>query len=229
LVVLAAGAGVLDRARGAELTPQKTRVSPGDFVRAVDNPWYPLRPGTTYVYRGVEGGSVARDVVTVERRTKVILGVRCVVVRDLVYHADLLVEQTADWYAQDRKGNVWYFGEATAELDRQGRVVTTEGSWKAGVDGAEPGIVMSGSPRVGQAFPQEFYRGHAEDHFRILSLSARVRTPYVSSRRAMLTTEWTPLEPGVVDRKLYVRGIGMVLDQSADGSDRIALTSVTRR
>jgi hypothetical protein len=131
-------------------------------------------------------------------------------------------EATSDWFAQDRKGNVWYFGEATAELDHSGKVKSREGSWQAGVDGAKPGIVMPGRPKVGQSFRQEYLKGHAEDHMAIQSLAATVRVPYVSTSRAMRTREWTPLEPGVVEHKYYVRGLGMVKD------DEVSLVSVTR-
>jgi hypothetical protein len=197
-------------------------VDPSDFVRQIDNPWYPLRPGTTYVFRGVESGKPMRDVVAVTTRRKTILGVRCVVVRDTVYVDGRPTEATSDWFAQDRKGNVWYFGEATAELDHSGKVKSREGSWQAGVDGAKPGIVMPGRPKVGQSFRQEYLKGHAEDHMAIQSLAAKVRVPYVSTSRAMRTREWTPLEPGVVEHKYYVRGLGMVKD------DEVSLVSVTR-
>lgn len=208
---------------------RNAQVNPADYVVKIDNPWYPLRPGTTFVYRGSEDGQPTRDVVTVTRRTKTILGVRCVVVGDNVYRAGRLVERTADWYAQDRKGNVWYFGEATAEIDGNGRVASTEGSWEAGVDGARRGIVMPARPRVGRSFRQEYYKGHAEDWFQIVSLSARVNVPYVSSSRAMLTREWTPLEPGLVDRKYYVRGLGLVRDETAKGPpEHVVLVTVTR-
>ncbi len=205
------------------------RIDPANFAGRVDNPWFPLRPGTTYVYRGVKDGKPSRDVLRVTGRTKVIEGVKCAVVRDDLYLAGALAERTTDWYAQDRQGNVWYFGETTAELDRRGRVTSTEGSWQAGVDGARPGIVMPARPRVGQSFRQEYYKGHAEDHFRIVSLSASVKTPYVSSSRALLTKEWTPLEPGAIDRKYYVRGIGTVKEEAVRGAKEWAvLVSVSR-
>jgi hypothetical protein len=229
LVVPAVLAGAATSANRSGDGVQGVLVDPTRFVRAIDNPWFPLKPGTTFVYVGVEGGEPTRDVVTVTRRTKAILGVRCVVIRDNVYIAGRLEERTTDWYAQDRAGNVWYFGEATAELDRRGRVKTREGSWEAGVDGAQPGIFMPARPRVGQAFRQEYYEGHAEDHFRIVSLSARVKVPHVSSRRAMATVEWTPLEPGVRDSKYYVRGVGLVKDERiGGGSDRLVLTAVKK-
>jgi hypothetical protein len=202
---------------------------PAGFVRHVDNPWLPFRPGTTFVYRGVESGKPSRDVVRVTRRTAVIDGVPCVSVDDRLYLNGRLAEQTTDWYAQDKAGNVWYFGEATAELDRSGRVTSREGSWRAGVDGARAGVVMPAHPRVGRSFRQELYRGHAEDRFTVLSLDASVQVPYTSSHHALLTKEWTPLEPDVVDHKVYVRGIGMVREQTVKGGgDRAGLVSVRR-
>ena len=202
---------------------------PADFVRRIDNPWFPLKPGSTYVYRVMKDGKPSREVVHVTRRTKVVAGIPCVVVRDDLYLRGRLAERTADWYAQDRRGNVWYLGESTAELDRTGHVTSTEGSWEAGVHGAEAGIFMPAHPRVGQSFRTEFYRGHAEDHVRIVSLSSRVDVPYVSSRRALLTKEWTPLEPGTLDHKLYVRRVGVVREDTVKGGSEHAELVAVRR
>ena len=182
------------------------------YIAQVDNPWFPLTPGTTLVYRGVKDGKPSRDVLTVTHRTKTIAGAPCVVVSDRLYLAGRLEERTTDWYTQDRAGNVWYFGEATAELSDRGRVTSTEGSWQAGVDGAKPGIFMPAHPRVGQTGRQELYRGHAEDHFRVVA---------VLGQNALLTEEWTPLEPGVLDHKLYVRGVGTVLERTIKGGDEL--------
>jgi hypothetical protein len=188
-----------------------------------------LKPGTQFVYRGVKDGKRSRDVVTVTRRTKTIQGAPCTVVHDFLYLRGRLEERTTDWYAQDRAGNVWYFGERTAELDRHGRVRSRAGSWQAGVHGAKAGIYMPAHPRVGQTGRQEYLRGQAEDHYRVKSLSARVSTPAASSRHALLTEEWTPLEPGVLDHKYYVRGIGTVHEQTVKGGDeRNTLVSVRR-
>lgn len=192
-------------------------INPSDYVARVTNPWFPLKPGTVYTYRGVKDGKPSRDVVTVTPGTKMIQGVRTTIVRDSLFLAGRLEERTTDWYAQDQGGNVWYFGEATAELDRKGRVTSTEGSWQAGVHGARAGIYMPGRPRIGQSGLQEFYRGHAEDHFRVLRLSASVRVPFITTNHALLTEEWTPLEPAVLDHKYYVRGIGVVKEASVRG------------
>jgi hypothetical protein len=204
--------------------------SPAKFSPRVDNPWFPLKPGTTYVYRGVKGGQPARDVVTVTHQVKTIQGAPCVVVRDLAYLSGKLRERTTDWYTQDSKGNVWYFGEDTAELDTKGRVTSREGSWQSGVDGAKAGIFMFAKSRVGRSARQEFYKGHAEDWFRVLSLHARVKVPYVSSRNALLTREWSGIEAGVIDHKFYVRGIGNVREQQVKGgTEHFELVSVVRQ
>ncbi|HKA26931.1 MAG TPA: hypothetical protein VKD88_06120 [Gaiellaceae bacterium] len=202
---------------------------PGDFVARVTNPWFPLIPGTIFVYRGVKDGKSARDVVTVTHSTKRIQGVLCTAVADRLYLAGRLEERTTDWYAQDRRGNVWYFGESTAELDRAGHVTSTEGSWQAGRDGAQAGIYMTASPAVGQSRRQEYYKGHANDHFAVVSLSAHVSVPFTTSNRALLTKEWTPLEPGTLDHKYYLRGIGNVKEVTVKGAtERNELVSVRR-
>ncbi len=202
-------------------------VLPTRFATEVDNPWFPLKPGTTYVYRGHKDGKPSREVLAVTHLTKTIQGIRATVLHDNLYLGGKLEERTTDWYAQDTDGNVWYLGEATAELDRKGRVTSREGSWQAGVDGAEAGIYMPAHPKVGESFSQEFYKGHAEDHFKVVSLHAGVRVPYSSSKEALQTKEWTPLEPGLIDFKYYVRGIGTVKERAADGSELARLVSVS--
>ena len=179
------------------------------FVRTVDNPWFPLKSGSVWRYRGVKDGKVSRDVVRVTGATKPIRGVTTTAVSDRLYLSGRLEERTTDWYAQDSRGNVWYFGEDTAELDRNGHVKTREGSWQAGVNGARQGLFMPAHPRVGQTGLQEFLKGHAEDHFKVLR---RTRT-------TLLTKEWTPLEPGVIDHKFYRRGVGTVLEKTVKGGD----------
>lgn len=227
------GAAALIAISGISVIPKSTAApthppGPTGFATRVDNPWFPLRPGTTYIYRGVKDGRPSRDIFAVTATTKTIQGVPCTVVNDRLYLRGQLHERTEDWYAQDNAGNVWYFGEATAELSSNGSVVSTEGSWQSGIHGARAGIFMPAHPHPGQTEQQEHYKGHAEDHFRVLTLSAAVDTPAVSSRRALLTREWTPLEPGVVDHKLYVKGIGTVLEQTVKGGDERNVL-VTRR
>jgi hypothetical protein len=190
------------------------------FTPVVTNPYFPLRPGMKWVYRGREEGKRLRNVVRVLERVEVVDGVPCAVLRDRVYLNAHLEESTLDWYTQDDRGRVWYYGEATKTFDRHGHVDSREGSWRTGVDGARPGIFMPAHPRVGRVFRQEYYPGHAEDHFRVLSRHSTVCVPYGSfRRRALKTGEWTPLEPGVRDRKWYVRGIGQVAEATVRGGD----------
>jgi hypothetical protein len=190
---------------------------PARFSAHVTNPWYSLLPGSRWVYRGVKDGEPSREVMTVTHRTRTIQGAPCVVVSDLLYLRGRLEERTEDYYTQDAQGRVWYFGEKTAELDRQGHVKNTSGSWLAGRNGAKAGIFMFEHPRPGQSARQEYYKGEAEDHFQVLRLGVSVRVPFVATKRALLTKEWTPLEPGVIDHKFYVRGIGTVLERTAKG------------
>ena len=204
--------------------------SPGSFTPVVTNPWFPLRPGMRWVYRGIEGGARARDVVRVRARVEMVDGVPCAVVADRLYRHGRLAERTTDWYTQDEQGNVWYYGERTAELDRHGHVTSREGSWRTGRDGARPGIFMPADPQVGDTFTQEDYPGHAEDHFAVMTLHGTVHTPYRTyRRRALKTKEWTPLEPGVSDRKWYARGVGQLAEATVKGGDdRLELTAFRR-
>jgi hypothetical protein len=135
------------------------------------------------------------------------MGVECVVVDDRAWEGGKLIEKTYDWFAQDNKGTVWYFGEDTKEYEN-GKVVSTKGSWEAGVDGAKPGIIMPADPKVGQSYHQEYYPGEAMDMARVLSLNESVTVPYGSFDHALETKEWTPLQPVFFEKKYYVRGVG---------------------
>ena len=198
------------------------------FSARVDNQWFPLLSGTHYVYTGVKDGQPSGYVMTVTHETKTIDGVPCVVAQDRLYLRGRLGERTTDWYSQDAKDNVWYFGEDTAELDAHGHVTSTAGTWTAGVDGAQPGIYMPADLRVGQSGRQEYYKGQAEDHYKVIGLFRSVTTG--GARHVLLTKEWTPLEPGVIDHKMYAFGIGNVLEQTEKGpEERNELVAVTHR
>ena len=179
----------------------------------ITNKYMPLRPGTTYFYEGTKDGLPTSDKVIVTHQTKKIIGVRVVVVRDQAFDENgKLVEDTFDWYAQDDAGNVWYFGEDTKELDpNTGHVISTEGSWKAGVNGAKPGVIMEANPQVGDRYRQEFATPVAEDRAKVLSLQASVCVTFGCFDGNLLETkEWTPLERGVVEHKYYAPGVGNV-------------------
>jgi hypothetical protein len=195
------------------------QIDPGNFVSVIDNEYFPLTPGTTFIYRGESDGVATREEVYVTYETKVILGVTCTVVHAQDFEEKVLVEDTFDWYAQDVDGNVWYFGEDTKELDENGNVISTEGSWEAGVDGAEPGIIMEANPQVGDRYHQEFYRGVAEDQAKVLELDASICVRYGCFDNVLVTKEWTRLEPGVVENKYYAPGIGFIYGVMVKGGD----------
>jgi hypothetical protein len=200
--------------------PYHPQFNTADFVDVIDNPYLPLTPGTTLVYRGVSHG--AREVVrvTVTHETKDVLGIAATVVRDRVFVDGKLAEDTFDWYAQDRQGNVWYLGEDTKEYE-DGKVVSTEGSWEAGVDGAQPGIIMLGTPRVGDTYRQEFYAGEAEDVARVKSLDESATVRYGSFDQVLMTEDWTPLEPKLRENKFYAPGVGVVFERLIKGGEEV--------
>ena len=201
-------------------------IDPTDFVAAVDHPFLTLTPGTKFVFDGSEHVEII-----VLPETKLILGVPTTAVQDRVYIDGVLEEDTLDWYAQDRDGNVWYFGEQTAELDKNGKVTSTAGSWVGGVDGAQPGIVMLAVPQAGDSYRQEYHAGDAEDLGTITALTGSITvmgTAY-SGADVIVTEEWTPLEPAIRERKTYVRGFGVVESRTIKGGDDLtSLTSVTK-
>ena len=200
-----------------------------DFSPNVTNRWFPLTPGTTLTYEGTKDGEPARNLFAVTARTKMIDGVRCRVVFDQLFLSGKLAERTFDYYAQDDDGNVWYFGEDTVARDDQRNLTDTEGSFRAGVDGAQPGLFMQAHPEIGRTFRQEWYQGHAEDRFKVVSRSARVTVPYGSFHPALRTEERTDLEPEVLDNKYYVRGIGEVTEVSITGPlEKLELVAVTK-
>jgi hypothetical protein len=231
LVVVVGGCASTGNAQSGAATRFEKMPPASDFTTKVDNPWFPLRPGTTLVYQGGEDGNPERNVFKVTRRTKLVNGVRCAVVDDRVYSgsgAGHLSERTNDYYAQDSNGNVWYFGEDTAALDRNGNVKSTEGTWHAGVNGARAGLFMPAHPRIGETHRQEYLKGHAEDWFKVLSLDAEVSVPHGRYTHALRTREWTPLEPDVIDNKYYVHGIGEVFEGTVKGgNERFQLVAIS--
>jgi hypothetical protein len=238
IALLLASAGIpsatMAASRGICNTDWDPVVNPTDFTTAkgkpnpITNPYMPLRPNTTFTYEGTLDGQDQVDVVTVTGATKTILGVTTTVVRDTVYVAGVLAEDTFDWYAQDDAGNVWYFGEDTKEFDGQGNVISTAGSWEAGVDGAVPGIIMLSDPGKGDSYRQEFAPAVAEDAATVLSVSDTVTVPYGTFGDVLRTADFSCLESGV-DYKSYARGVGFIFSVAGGSTDeRLELVSVTR-
>lgn len=196
-------------------------IQPGAFVETIDNPLYPLIPGTIFTYVA----DAETVVVTVTDDTKEILGVTCTVVHDVASEGGEVIENTYDWFAQDTAGAVWYFGEYTEEIE-DGEVVDTAGSWEAGVDGAKPGIIIPASPTVGMVYRQEYYACEAEDKGEILALNASATVPFGTFNGCLKTRDFTPLEPDVNEHKFYAPGTGLVLAMNANGTGREELVSI---
>ncbi|MCI0632812.1 MAG: hypothetical protein L0206_02680 [Actinobacteria bacterium] len=203
-------------------------LDPADFVGQIDNTYWPMPPGARWVYRESDPQGDAQKVkVTVTTRTREISGIQATVVHDKVSAHGELVENTFDWYAQDVCGNVWYLGENTKEYE-DGQVVSTAGSWEHGVDGAMAGVVVPADPQVGMTYRQEYYEGEAEDAAEILSLDEQAQVPAGHFVDVLLTKDFTPLHPRVLEYKLYAPGVGPVLVFGVSGgSDREALISYT--
>lgn len=193
-----------------------------DFSTTISNTYMPLVPGTTRTYEG----SGERVVITVTASTRLVMGVETVVVRDREYRGTTLVEDTEDWFAQDNDGNVWYFGEDTAECSG-GAIAGRPGAWEAGVDSAQPGIVMLAAPRLGDYYRQEFYAGRAEDVARVRELGATVDHDDMTYHDVLVTEDFTALEPGQLEHKSYAPGIGLIEERNVGGGEPVELVDLT--
>jgi len=204
------------------------RIDPAKFVARVDNPYWPLEPGTAYHYEGVRGKTPQTDDEVITRRTRQILGVNCTVVRDTVSEHGAPVERTFDWYAQDAQGNVWYMGERSLEKEH-GHFAVASDSWESGVDGAQPGIIMPADPQPGDAYRQEYYPpGEALDEASVLRLDGTATVPYGGEHSGLLVTaERSPLEPQT-EQKYYAPGLGEISEKVVKGHHEVfRLVSVT--
>jgi hypothetical protein len=204
-------------------------LDPADFTTEIDNPYWPMRPGSRWVYRETDVESAGQRVdVTVTSDTRTIMGIEARVVHDVVTEEGVLVEDTFDWYAQDADGNVWYLGEDTKEYEN-GKVASTAGSWEAGVDGALPGVIVPAEPVAGLAYRQEYYAGEAEDAAAVLSVDEKVQVPAGRFDAVLMTKEFTPIEPDVLEHKFYARSVGPVLALTiSGGSGREELVRLTK-
>jgi len=195
-----------------EGVPYAPSIDPASFSTTIDAPYLPFTPGTTLRY---EGGGEAIEVTTTGA-TREIMGVTTLAIHDRVREDGKVTEDTEDWYAQDAAGNVWYFGEDTAECEN-GAITNQHGAWEAGVDGAQPGVAMLADPRVGDLYRQEFLGGEAEDQARVLRLSDSVTVPAGSYSDVLVTEDFTPLEPDLLEDKLYAPGVGVVEEREVKG------------
>jgi len=204
----------------AERLPQgneTVRLDPADMTVNITNKYWPMKPGQTWVYEETDGaGTVTHDEVSVLDRTDTIDGIEARVIHDVATQDGQTIEDTADWYAQDSKGNLWYLGEQTATY-ANGKVVSTEGSWIAGKDGAQAGILLPAAPVPGMTYRQEYLAGQAEDQALVLSTDEQAQTPTGKYKHALLTRDTTPLEPDLVELKWYVPDVGPVLTLTPSG------------
>jgi hypothetical protein len=226
LTAAAAAAGVMAgipwaSAGASALGGYEPVLNPRDFVRVIDNPYYPLPVGRTLIYRGVRDGQTQTDRVHVTSGTKVLEGITATAVSDVARHNGKLLEKTTDWFAQDKQGNVWYLGEDTAAYLPNGQI-DRSGSWQAGVHDGEPGIIMLAHPQIPDAYRQEFLRGQAEDTAWIVNKGGSVRVPFGVVHHILTSLEFTRLEPGVIDQKIYAPGIGIVRELSQKGPLEVA-------
>lgn len=221
----AAGATPSKLPQGSE----PVELDPAEFTTQIDNPYWPMTPGSSWVYRETHAeGSELRVEVKVTNQTKMIAGIEARVVHDVVTEDGQVQEDTYDWYAQDADGNIWYMGEDTKEYEN-GKVKTTEGSWQAGVDGAQAGVLLPADPKPGLTYRQEYYEGEAEDAAEVLRVDEKANVPYGSFDSVLMTKEYTPLEPNLIGHKFYARGIGPVLAVTVSGgSDREELLGFER-
>jgi hypothetical protein len=228
LALAACGGSKSDASSTLPKGSEPYKLDPAKFTTEIDNPYWPMRPGSHWVYREVENGETQRVDVTVTHKTRQIAGIDARVVHDLVTKNGEKLEDTFDWYAQDSDGNLWYLGEDTKEYEN-GKVKTTEGSWEAGVDGAFAGVVVPATPTQGLTYREEYYKGHAEDGAEVLSVHSQVQVPFGHYRDAMLTRNFSSIEPTVEEMKLYARGVGPVMELLVSGgSGRTELLNFTR-
>jgi len=214
---------VSDMLGGAAYDPA---IKPEDFVSGVSNPCFTLIPGMTFVYEKKSQGQTERVEVTVTSETKVIMGVTCMVVMDSATVDGELVEDTIDWYAQDKAGNVWYFGEISRQYE-DGDLVSLQGSWKAGVNGAKPGIVMAAHPNVNEIHRQEFAPAVAEDMSQVAGLNQTARMPFGVFRDCLETVDFTAIDAGKLELKFFSPTVGqVVLTIDAETGEREELVEI---
>jgi hypothetical protein len=215
---------ICDQLGGGKYNPA---INPANFSTTIDNPYFPLKPGTTFIYEGDTADGRERDEFAVTRRTHTFLGVKCVEVHDKVTLDGVVTEDTLDWFAQDKAGNVWYFGEESKQID-DGIIVGIEGSWQAGVDEAKPGIIMKALPKLGDNYRQEYKISDAEDNAEVVATGQTINVHGKTYNNVLVTHEFSGLEPSANERKFYAPNVGNVLvidDETGDRSELIKITT----
>jgi hypothetical protein len=229
LIVLAVGCSACkkDNERVKDTTYQPD-VNPAKFSNSTvfTNPFFPFEDGKTYVFEGQTEDGLEHVEVKRTTKTKVVMGITCVVINDKVWLDGKLIEETDDWYAQDNDGNVWYFGEDVDNYNLDGSLKNHAGAWEAGVDGAQPGIIMLADPKVGMKYREEYYFNEAEDEAEVVEVGVSVTIPYGTFDNCIKTRNWTELEPDVLENKFYAPGIGVIKEVNVSDKEEIALIDI---
>ena len=199
------------------------KIDPANFQAKVDHRYFPLMPGTRFRYLDTLLGEPLEREVTVTSESKTVLGVRCVMVHEVVSARGAIKEDTYDWYAQDKQGNVWYFGEATLENRPLGP--SAAGSWEAGVKGALPGIFMPAATKPGPPYRQNYYANWSEDMGQILGVGETANVPLGTFTNCLTTREWSLLESGG-EKRWYAPGVGFVRSEAM--GETVVLVSLAR-
>jgi hypothetical protein len=207
--------------------PYNPVIDPESFVAEIDNPYLPLAPGTTFVYRKDTADGPELIEVSVGHEKRAVQGVDCTVIFETESEYDEDEEETVDWFAQDVEGNVWHFGGRTYEKE-DGTIVAVTDSWEAGVDGAHAGVVMLATPTSGLVYRQQFQLAEAEDAARVMSLEETAEVPHGVFSSCVLTEDFTPIEPGFREHKLYAPGVGLVLEVDLESGERVELVDIRR-
>ena len=201
-------------------------ISPENFVDQVTNPYFPLTPGKVYTYRSITPEGTETTVVTIMNDVKVILGVTCTIVRDVVSLDGAVIEDTFDWYAQDKDGNVWYMGEDVRNYEN-GKFVDSEGSFETGTGGAKPGSIMLANPVLEMPYRQEYYFNVAEDWAKVVSKNNTVTTVYGTFSNCLKTLDWNPLEPDAPrEFKFYAPEVGLIKEEVEGSMEFSELISI---
>jgi hypothetical protein len=230
VVGVSAASGATPHNPAPVTTPYNPSIDPADFGGPIDNPYFPLKPGTVFRYRGVgdDGKTHELNIVRVTRHTKRIMGIDARVVVDKVWAGGKPEERTHDWYAQDKHGNVWYMGEDSFDYEH-GHWVRNDGSWTAGVGNGKPGVIMLAHPRRGDRYRQEYSPGHAVDQAKVLGKGGTVRTPYRTFSQTLLTREYSTIDKQF-EKKWYARGVGLIQEDAITKSkEHSELVSVRHR
>lgn len=205
-------------------------IDPANFVAVVNNQYFSLTPDSSFTYQGKTVEGTEKIITIVTDQTKKILGVTTTVVWDRAWLDNELIEETYDWYAQDKEGNVWYFGEDSKEYEN-GKVVSSKGSWEAGVNGAKPGVIMKAKPTVGDSYRQEYYKGEAEDMADVISLSETVTVPHGTFSNCLKTRDWSQIDPKLNEYKYYCPKVGAMTLETlvSDPSEKVELINVSTK